>query len=124
MAPRPFNGTRDMLRQCWRKLQEFASPARIGGYEESVKSYIAEIQKLDPIIIPDDQRAKERGRRIAVARHGLVYAVTDAGILRVFDYTAGTVAYEKPLALKPHKEYVWYPGFSASPAQASPHSLE
>ena len=48
--------------------------------------------------------------------NGLVYFVSDRGLLRVFDPVAGKLCYEKPLALDSHIEYVWFPGFSASPA--------
>jgi outer membrane protein assembly factor BamB len=48
--------------------------------------------------------------------NGLVYFVTDTGLLRVFDPVAGTLLYEKPLPLDSHIEYVWFPGFASSPA--------
>lgn len=56
------------------KLQEYAEPARKNGYEESVKAYIAEIRKLDPVILPAEQRAKDRGRMISIPGRSGVYA--------------------------------------------------
>src|SRR5205814_2180819 len=53
------------------KLQEYATPDRIGAYQDSVRGYVSAIRKFDPIIIPADQRAKDLGRRIAVARHAV-----------------------------------------------------
>lgn len=50
--------------------------------------------------------------------NGLVYYITDSGKLRVFDADAGSIVYEKDLPLAGHKEYVFYPGYSASPALA------
>lgn len=49
---------------------------------------------------------------------GLVYAASDKGLLRVFDAESGEVVYEQQLPLKPHVEYVHFPGLSASPAYA------
>ncbi len=53
--------------------------------------------------------------------NGLVYAVSDKGLLSVFDPDAGSLVYEKPLPLNPHIEYIFYPGYAASPALAGKH---
>jgi putative nucleotidyltransferase with HDIG domain len=48
------------------KLQEYAEPARLAGYQDSVRAYVAEIRRLDPIILPGDQLAKDRGRPVQI----------------------------------------------------------
>jgi outer membrane protein assembly factor BamB len=49
---------------------------------------------------------------------GLVYTVGTKGEFRVFDALAGSEVYQKTLSLPLHYEYVFYPGYSASPALA------
>ena len=56
------------------KLQEYATPANIGGYEESVRGYIADIRKFNPVIVPGDQRVKDAGRMITIPGRTVVYA--------------------------------------------------
>jgi outer membrane protein assembly factor BamB len=50
--------------------------------------------------------------------NGLVYFLENEGPLRVLDAETGALVYEKQLPLTLHKEYVFYPGYSASPALA------
>ena len=63
---------------------------------------------------------REKNYMIAspICINGLVYYVTDKGILRVFEPETGTVLYEQQLPLNHHIEYVFFPGYAASPALA------
>jgi len=56
------------------KLQEYATPARSAGYDESVHSYIADIRKLNPIIVPPEQRVKDLSRTITIPGRGILNA--------------------------------------------------
>jgi outer membrane protein assembly factor BamB len=50
--------------------------------------------------------------------NGLVYVVSDKGELHVFDPQAGADVYVKQLGLNGHIEYVFAPGYAASPTLA------
>lgn len=48
------------------KLQEYSSKAKRGAYDESVRAFVADLRKLDPVILSDMQFEEERGRAIVI----------------------------------------------------------
>ncbi len=50
--------------------------------------------------------------------NGLIYTIGTKGELRVFDAVAGSELYTKDLPLTIHYEYVFFPGYAASPTLA------
>jgi outer membrane protein assembly factor BamB len=50
--------------------------------------------------------------------NGIVYVVSDKGELHAFDPASGTDIYTKQLSLNGHIEYVFFPGYAASPTLA------
>jgi putative nucleotidyltransferase with HDIG domain len=54
------------------KLQEYASPSRADAYGESVKKYVGEIRKLNPIVLDAERSAEEVDRYIQIPAIGAV----------------------------------------------------
>jgi len=69
------------------KLQGYASPSISDAYVESVKKYMAEVKKLNPIVLDDEHSAMEVDRYIQIPGVGTVkgentYSISSVAALR------------------------------------------